>query len=244
MAYAAGVRVPQTAFGLLQPVLVERLPAAVIALQEQVIIRRLRALELAKLQVLAPLAPVDDEMHEIGGQLLPQVLRVPDDGQFPVQKLPDLRGQLKMLCQEPQQLQAAVLFLLQGEKDVIVKKLLPEPYVLSRTYISIDFSGPLQPEAGGRSVPGLLRLRILLFLFRVSAGLLVGLPQPLEPLGIVLRIRHSQPAPVGILDLPFLFCRLDSQYLESFRPIHVPSSTCHAEKEAEESLLPPNPHIA
>ena len=223
MPDARGVRLLQAALSLLQPVLVQSLPAAVVTLQEPVVIPVLRPPELGEVQILPPFAPARDVIYEIGREPLPQELRVLHDGQPPVEQLPDFRGQLEMLRQEAQQLLPAVLFLLQGQEHVIVEKGLPELHVLSGADVSVYLHGPLQPQARGGGVPGGLLL-VPLRIFRlsgVSAGLLIGPPQSLEALRVVLRVRHRQLLPVSAFQRPLILCSLDAKYPKRFLSVHI-----------------------
>ena len=221
MPDSQGVRTPDTVLRLLQILLLQRLPAPVIILQKKVVIRLHRSLKLAEFQVFTPLTSADYIMDEIKREFFPQSFGIADNGKLLIQQFPDSRGQFKMLRQESQQLQTAVLFFLYGEKDIFLEKRLPARQILSAPDIPINFHGLLQPQPGWGHVPRLFFRFLFLRFFRIFTGCLISAAQPLKPLRIVLRIGYRQLLSVSILNCPLILCDLNSQYDKAFRMFHT-----------------------
>ena len=113
MPYVQPVRLLQASLRLLIVLLLQRAPAPVIILEEEIVICIRRPLKLSEFHILSPLAFTHDIIDKMSRKLLPQRLGALDYGEFPVQQLPDLRGQPEMFHQKAQQLKPAVLLLFQ-----------------------------------------------------------------------------------------------------------------------------------
>ncbi len=219
MADSQCIRIRNILLCLLQAALLQRLPAPVVILQKQVVVRVLRSLKLVELHVLAPLTFVDEISHKICRKALPQRRRILHDGQLPVQQGPYGVRQTKMVHQKPQQFHPAVFLFLQRKEALVPKQLLPGLQILPASDISVNARRPLHPQTRGRLV--LRRLFLFILLPGKTTGSVIGVSEALKPFRVILRVGHGQFFPISVFDYPLFFCLIDPQYLKCFSTVHT-----------------------
>ncbi len=157
--------------------------------------------------------------------MLPEFRLPLPDAKPPVQQPVDLTFQLISVRQIPEQSPFYLFPVFQIHTDVIHQKLFPLSAVNPARQAGIDFPDTPHPLSGRRRILFLL-LPVALFLARKGERLLIGLPQPPEPLRIVLRIIPGQPCAVSAFYFILIFRLRNSQYRKYHIFFHNVPSMC------------------